>query len=47
MGFLFTLFGYRVRVGGGGGQKGPVHNLLMRLFSLHSSIFEVSETFSS
>ena len=31
--------------GGGGGQMGLVHNLLMQFFSLYSSKIEVSETF--
>ena len=36
---FFTLFGNWVW-GGGGNQTGLVHNLLMQLFSLHSSKIE-------
>ena len=31
--------------GGGGGQTGLVHNLLMQFFSLYSSKIEVFETY--
>ena len=31
--------------GGGGGQTGLVHNLLMQFFSFYSSKIEVSETY--
>ena len=41
---FFTLFGFLVR-GGGGGQTGLVHNLLMQSFTLGSSKIEVSETY--
>ena len=45
---FFTLFGYWVRGGGGGGSpKGLVHNLLMQFFNLGSSKIEVFETYSS
>ena len=38
----FTLFWYEA--GGGGGQTGLAHNLLMRFFTLGSSKIEVFET---
>ena len=41
---FFTLFGYWAG-GGGGGQTGLVHNLLMQFFTLGSSKIEVSETY--
>ena len=41
---FFTLFGNRVRGGGGGSPKGWVHNLLMQFFTLGSSKIEVFET---
>ena len=40
---FFTLFGYWA--GGGGGQTGLVHNLLMQFFTLGSSKIEVFETY--
>ena len=42
----FTLFGYYIPGGGGGGLslKGLVHNLLMQFFTLGCSKIEVSET---
>ena len=39
----FTLFGYWPQ-GGGGGQTGLVHNLLMQFFTLGSSKIEVFES---
>ena len=43
---LFTLFGYWVRGGGGGGApKGWVHNLLVQFFPLGTSKIEVFETY--
>ena len=42
---FFTLFGHWVRGGGGGGQTGSVHILLLQFFSLHSSKVEVFETY--
>ena len=42
---FFTLFGYYVRGGGGGGApKGLVHNLLMQFFTLGCSKIEVFKT---
>ena len=41
---FFTLFGYWVG-GGGGGQTGLVHKLLMQFFSLYNSRIKVSETY--
>ena len=41
---FFTLFGYRVR-GGGGSPKGLVHNLLMEFFTVASAKMEVFETY--
>ena len=42
---LFTLFGYWVGAGGGGGvPKGLVHNLLVQFFTLDSSKIEVFKT---
>ena len=42
---FFTLFGYYVRAGGGGGApKGLVHNLLMQFFTPDSSKLEVFDT---
>ena len=42
---FFTLFGYWVGLGGGGGApKGLLHNLLMQFFTLDSSKNEVFKT---
>ena len=42
---FFTLLGYEVRGGGGGGApKGLVHNLLTQFFTLASSKIKVFET---
>ena len=42
---FFTLFGYQVRGGGGGGSpRGLVHNLLVQFFTPDSSKIEVFET---
>ena len=42
---LSPYLGIGCRGGGGGGQTGLVHNLLMQFFSLYSSKIEVSETY--
>ena len=43
---FFTLFGYWVPGGGGGGaHKGLVHNLNMQFFTLGSSKMDVFETY--
>ena len=41
---FFTLFGYQVRGGGGGGSQGLVHQLLLQFFTLGSSKIEAFKT---
>ena len=43
--FMFFSPYLEIGCGGGGGQMGLVHNLLMQFFTLHSSKIEVSETY--